>query len=108
VEEISHHLVREFGVGLAGQGSEAKSSSSCPTACQSRRAQCGVGGRIMIAGGCSVITHGTWSDPVKGRGMSYEETKGESVVCAKGKSKMEGLEMVSKGKQVSTPGVLRR
>jgi len=44
VEEMSNHQLREFGVGLDGQGSEVKSSRTCPTACRSRRAQCGVGG----------------------------------------------------------------
>ena len=59
MEEMSNHLPREFGVGFIGQGREVKSSSSCPTACKSRRAPWGVGGGSMIPGGCSVITHRT-------------------------------------------------
>ena len=44
VEKMSNHLLRELGVGLAGQGSVVKVSSAFPTAGRSRRAQCGVGG----------------------------------------------------------------
>ena len=44
VEETLNHLLREFGLGLAGQGNVVKASSASPTACRSRRAQCGVGG----------------------------------------------------------------
>ena len=40
LEKMSNHLLRELGVGLAGQGSVAKSSSALSTACKSRRAQC--------------------------------------------------------------------
>ena len=100
VEEMSNHLLNELGVGLDGQCSVAKSSSALPTACRSRRAQCGVGGGSMIAGGVSVITDGTWSEPVEGRGVSQEETKEERAVFAKAKSKTEGREVVSKGNRV--------
>jgi len=44
VEEMSNHLLRELGVGLAGQGSVVTVSSAFPTARRSRRGQCGVGG----------------------------------------------------------------
>jgi len=100
VEEMSNHLLMELGVGLAGQGSLVKVSSAFPTASRPRRAQCGVGGGSMIAGGLSVITHGTWSEPVEGRGVSHEEMKEERVVFAKARSKTEGREMVSKGNRV--------
>ena len=59
VEDISNNLLMELGVGLAGQGSVVKVSSAFPTASRSRKAQCGVGGGSMIAGGFSVIPHGT-------------------------------------------------
>ena len=39
VEEMSNHLLREFGVGLAGQGNGVKTSSAFPTAYRSGRAQ---------------------------------------------------------------------
>ena len=52
----------------------------------------------MIAGGFSVITHGTWSEPLEGKGVSHEETRGERAVFGQARSKMEGLEMVSNGK----------
>jgi len=77
VEEMSNHLLRELGVGLAGHGNRVKTSSGLPTAWRSRRAQCSVGGGSMIAGGFSVITHGTWSEPEEGRGVSHEKTRGE-------------------------------
>ena len=105
---MSNHLLRELDVGLAGQGSVVKVSSAFPTASRSRRAQCGVGGGSIIAGAFSVITHGTWSEPVEGRGVSHEETRGERAVFAKAKCKTEGREMVSNGNRVYTPGVLRR
>ena len=54
----------------------------------------------MIAGGFSVITHRTWSEPVEGRGVSHEETKEERAVFAKARSKTDGREMVSKGNRV--------
>jgi len=38
VEEMSNHLHRELGVGLAGPGSVVKASSAFPTASRSRRA----------------------------------------------------------------------
>ena len=82
VEEMSNHLLRELGVGFGGQGSVVKDSSAFPTAPRSRRAQCGVGGGSIIAGGFSVITHGTWSEPVEGRGVSHEETRVERAVFA--------------------------
>ena len=66
------------------------------------------GGGSMIPGGFSVITHGTWSEPVEGRGVSNEETRGERAVFAKAKSKTEGRETVSNGNRVYTLGVLRR
>jgi len=100
VEEISNHLLMELGVGLAGQGSVAKVSSALPTASRARRAQCGVGGGSMIAARFSVITHGTWSEPVEGRGVSHEETKEERAVFANARSRTEGREKASKGKRV--------
>jgi len=100
VEEMSNHLLRELGVGLAGQGSGVKTSSAFPTACRSRRAQCGVGEGSMIAGSFRVIKHGTWSEPVEERGMSQQEMRGESAVLAKARSKTEGLEMVSNENRV--------
>jgi len=54
----------------------------------------------MIVGGFSVITHGTWSEPVEGRGVSHEATRGERAVFAKARSKTEGREIVSKGNRV--------
>ena len=97
---MSNHLLRELGVGLSGQACVAKSSSAFPTASRSRRAQCGVGGGTMIAGGSSVITQGTWSETVEGRGVSHDETKGERAEFVKARSKTEGREMVSKGNRV--------
>jgi len=84
-------------VGFGGQGSVVKDSRAFPTAPRSRRAQCGVGGGSIITGGLSVITQGTWSEPVEGRGVSQEETRGERAVFAKAKSKTEGRVIVSKG-----------
>jgi len=52
----------------------------------------------MLAGGCSVITHGTWSELVEGRGVAHEETRGEREGFAKVRSRTEGLEMVLHGK----------
>ena len=97
VEEMSNHLLRELGMGLAGQGSVVKVSSAFPIASRSRRAQCGVGGGSIIAGGFSVTTHGMWSEPVEGTGVSHEETREERAVFAKARSKTEGCEMVSNG-----------
>jgi len=105
---MSNHLLRELGVGLTGQGNVVTVSSASRTAPRSRRAQCGVGGGSTIVGGFSVITHGTWSEPVEGRGVSHEETSGDRVVFAKAWSKIEGREVVSNGNRVYTPGVLRR
>jgi len=100
VEEMSNQLLRELGMGFGGQGSVVKDSSAFHTALRSRRAQCGVGGGSIIAGGFSVITHGTWSEPVEGRGVSHEETRGERAVFAKARSKIEGGEIVSNGNRV--------
>ena len=100
VEEMSNHLLRELGVGLAGQGNGMKVFSASPTACKSRRALCGVGGGSITAGGFRVITHRTWSALVEGRGVSHEETRGERAVFAKAKSKTEDREMVSNGNRV--------
>ena len=98
VEEMSNHLLRELGVGFAWHGSGVMASSTFPTACRSRRAHWGVGGGSMMAGGLSVITNGTWSEPVEGRGVSHEETRGERAVLAKARSRTEGLEMILNGK----------
>jgi len=87
---MSNHLHREFCVGLAGQGNVVKVPSAFPTACRSRRAQCGVGGGSIIAGGFSVITHGTLYKPVEGRGVSHKDTRGERAVFVKARSKTEG------------------
>jgi len=100
VEEMSNHLLRELAVGLSGQGSMVKASSTSPTACWLRRAQCGVGGGSIIVGSLSGITHGTWYEQVEGRGVSHEESRGERAVFAKAKSKTEGREMVSNGNRV--------
>ena len=86
VEEMSNHLLRELGVGFAGQGSVVKESSAFPTASRSRRAQCGVGGGSITAGCLRVTTHGTWSEPLQRRGVSHEETRGEREVFAKATS----------------------
>ena len=99
-EEMSNHLLRELGVGLDGQGRVVKVSRAFPTARRSRRAQWGVGGGSMTAGGFSVITHGTWSELVEGRGVSQDETREERVVFAKARSNTEGREVVSKGNRV--------
>jgi len=66
VEEMTNHLLRELGVGFAGHGSVVKASSAFPTAARSRRAQCGVGGGSMIAGGFSVIIHGSGQSQWRG------------------------------------------
>ena len=100
VEEMSNHLLRELGVDLGGKGSVVKDSSAFPTALRSRRAQCGVGGGSLIAGGFSGITHGTWSEPVEGGAVPHEETKGERAVFVKARSRTEGREMVSNGNRV--------
>ena len=100
VEEMLNHLLRELGVGFAGQGSVVKESSAFPTASRSRRAQCGVGGGSVTAGGLRVSTHGTWSEPVEGRGVSHEETRGERELFVKARSKTEGREMASNGNRV--------
>jgi len=97
---MSNHLLRELGVGFGGQGSVVKDSSAFPTASRSRRVQCGVGGGSIIAGGFSVITYGTWSEPVEGRGVSHEEIREERAVFAKARSKTERREIVSKGNRV--------
>ena len=100
VEEMSNHLLRRLGVGFDGQGRVVKDSSAFSTAHRSRKAQCGVGGGSIIAGGFSVITHRTWSEPVEGRGVSHEETRGERALFAKARSKPEGREIVSNGNRV--------
>jgi len=41
---MSNHLLRELGVGLAGQGNVVKAPNAFPTTSRLRRAQCGVGG----------------------------------------------------------------
>jgi len=97
---MSNHLLRELGVGLAGQGRVVMVSSAFPTTPRSRSAQCGVEGGSIIAGGFSVITHRTWSEPVEGRGVSHEVTRGERAVFAKARFKREGREIVSNGNRV--------
>jgi len=97
---MSNHLPRELGVGPSGQGCVVKVSSAFPTASRLRRAQCGVGGGNIIAGGFSVITHGTWSEQGEGRAVSHEEMREERAVFAKARSKTEGREMVSNGNRV--------
>jgi len=99
-EEMSNHLLRELGVGLTGQDSVVKVSSAFPTAFRSRGAQWEIGGGSIIAGSFSVITHGTWSEPVEERGVSHEETRGERVVFAKARSSTEGRKMVLNGNRV--------
>jgi len=54
----------------------------------------------IIAGGGSVTTHGTWYEPLKGRGLSHEETKGEREVFGKAGSRRDSREIVSNGKRV--------
>jgi len=88
-EEISNHLLRKLGVGHDGQGNVVQAFSASHTASRSRRAQCGVRGGSMIAGGFSVITHGTWSEPVEREGVSEEEMRGETAVFTKARSKTE-------------------
>ena len=100
VEEMSNHLLRELDVGFAGHASVVKESSAFPTASRSRRAQCGVGGGSIIAGGFSVIIHGTWSEPVEGREVSHEERREERAVFAKARSNTPGREIVSNGNRV--------
>ena len=100
VEQMSNHLLRELGVGLAGQGSVVKVSSAFPTPYRSRRAQCAVGGGSITAGVLSVITHGTWFESVDGRGVSHDETRDERAVFAKARSKTEGREVGSSGNRV--------
>jgi len=87
LEEMSNHLLSEIEVGLDEQAREVKLLRACPTACRLRRAQWGVGGGSMIAEGCSVITYGTWSEPVEGRGVFHEEMKGERAVFTKARSR---------------------
>ena len=57
-------------------------------------------GGSMIVGGFSVITHGTLSEPVEGRGVSHQEMRGERALFAKARSRTEGLEILSNGKRV--------
>jgi len=59
VEEMSHHLERALAVTLDGQGGREKSGSATSTHGQSRRAQYGMGGGSMMAGGRSMTTMGT-------------------------------------------------
>jgi len=58
------------------------------------------GGGSISAGGLSITTHGRWSQPVEGRGVSHDETREERPVFVKARSKTEGREVVSKGNRV--------
>ena len=70
--------------------------------------QLGEGGGGLNLGDLCVISNGTWSEPVKGRGVSHWETDGERRPLAKARSKTEALALYAKGKHVYNPGWLRR
>ena len=59
MEEMSNHLARALTETLARQSGNEKSIIAPLTKDQSKRAQCGVGGGGMMAGGCRVMTIGT-------------------------------------------------
>jgi len=59
VEEMLNHLARALAVTLVGQTGKVKSTTTSMTADQSKSAQCGVGGRSMMASGCNLMTIGT-------------------------------------------------
>jgi len=100
VEEMSNYLARALAVTLVRQVGKETSTIATLTADQSRRAQCRVGGRSIMASGCTVMTVATWSKPQQGRGLSPEDTMGERAEFAKARSNTDSLEVVSKGKRM--------
>jgi len=70
--------------------------------------QLGEGGGSLNLGDSSVISTGTWSEPVEGRGVSQQENEENSGPLAKARSRTEGLALYAKGKHVYKPGRLRR
>jgi len=66
------------------------------------------GGGGLTLGDLSVISTGTWSEPVEGSGVSHWETEGNSKPLAKARSRTAALVLCAKGKHVYNPGSLRR
>jgi len=95
-----NHLARVLAVTMVRQGGKVKCTIASLTEGQCRRAQCGVGGGNLMAGGCNVTTIGTWSHPMEGREVSSEDQKGERAELEKARFQTEGLEIVSKWKRV--------
>ena len=66
--------------------------------------QLGQGGGNLNLRDSSVMSTGTWSEPVQGRGVSQRENEGKSVPLAKARSRTAGLVLCAKGKHVYNPG----
>jgi len=66
--------------------------------------QLGEGRGSLNLGDSSVMSTGTWSEPVERRGVSQRENKGKSGLLAKARSRTEGLALYAKGKHVYNPG----
>jgi len=66
------------------------------------------GGGGLNLGDLSMISTGTSSEAVEGRGVSHCETEGKSGPLAKASTRTDALVLCAKGTYVYNPGWLRR
>jgi len=105
---VSNHSSKAEDEQTGGGGGGIKEGRTGRILDQSVFDQLGEGGGSLNLGDSSVISTGTWPEPVEGRGVSQWENEGKSGPLAKARSRSEGLALYAKGKHVYNPGWLRR
>jgi len=105
---VSNHSSKVEDKQTDGGGGGVKEGRAGRILDQSVFDQLGEGGGSLNLGDSSVMSTGTWSEPVEGRGVSQRENEGKSGLLVKARSRTEGLVLYAKGKHVYNPGWLRR
>ena len=101
---VSNHSSKVEDEQEDGGGGGTKEGRAGRILDQSVFDQLGEGGGSLNLGDSSVMSTGTWSEPVEGRGVSQRENEGNSGPLAKARSRTEGLALYAKGKYVYNPG----
>jgi len=104
---VSNHSSKVEEEQTDGGGGGIKEGRAGRILDQSVFDQLGEGGGSLNLGDSSVLSTGTWSEPVEGRGVSQRENEEKSGLLAKARSRTEGLALYVKGKHVYKPGWLR-
>ena len=94
---MSNHSSKTEDEQVVGGGGGVREGRAGRILAQSVFAQLGQGAGGLNLGELSVMSIGTWSEPVESRGVSHSATEGKSGPLAKARSRTEGRALCAKG-----------